>query len=329
MMASKLYTGAFALIAVSLSLAACGDKDDTADDTDGPVSCDNGVDEMVPDVDATDAYWRADIEFHLDDPDESGPSITLTQGGTEVPGTSTTDEDMEVVYFTPDEPLLPSTEYVATLSYCVGDASNTFTTSELGGELTADILDKTYVIDLGSARFVEPAGVGELIGEFVTMNVLVGVAAIDGADITMMGALSEEGNTDQDFCSPTFDLSADFSESPYFVIAADSIELSVAGYTIPLQDFEVSGTFASDGSYFGGGVLAGSVDARDIVEMIDEVDTWEDACNLTASFGAACIACSDGVEACLSLRADQIIADENPGQVLEVVTEEGHPNCEE
>ncbi len=329
-MASNLKVGLFGLFALSLTVVACGDKeDDTGPNTTDP-GCENGIDEMIPEDGSTDAYWRADIEFQLDDPDESGPTVALTQGGAEVAGTSWTSEDLETVYFTPDQPLMPNTDYEATLSYCMGDATIGFTTSDLGAELTADILNKTYVIDLASARFVEPAGVGELIGEFVTMNVLVGVAAIDGADITMMGALSEEGNTDQDFCSPTFDLSADFSESPYFVIAADSIELSVAGYTIPLQDFEVSGTFAADGSYFGGGVLAGSVDARDIVEMIDEVDTWEDACNLTASFGAACVACDDGVEACLSLRADQIIADENVGQVLEEVTEEGtHPNCVE
>ena len=72
------------------------------------------------------------------------------------------------------------------------------------------------------------------------------------------------------------------------------------------------------------------VDARDIVEMIDEVDTWEDACNLTTSFGAPCQACEDGTEACLSLRADQILAEENVGQVLEEVLESGtHPNCVE
>ncbi len=330
-MASNLHTGLFGLIALSFALTGCPANDDTAkDDTSGPDGCENGIDETVPETGATDAYWRADIEFILDDPDESGPSIVLTQGGTEVAGTTWTSEDLEVVYFTPDEPLAPATSYEATLSYCVGDATIDFTTSSLGEDLGADILDKTYVIDLASARFVEPAGVGELIGEFVTMNVLVGVAAIDGSDITMMGALSVEGGTDQDFCTPTFDLAADFAETPYFVIAADSIDLSVAGYVIPLQDFEVSGTFAADGSYFGGGILAGSVDARDIVEMIDEVDTWEDACNLTASFGAPCIACSDGVEACLSLRADQILAEENVGQVLEEVTEEGtHPNCVE
>jgi hypothetical protein len=328
-MASNLKIGLFGLLALSTALVGCPPADDTGKDDTAIEGCDNGIDETYPEAGATDAYWRADIEFALDDPDESGPSIVLTQGGTEVAGTSWTSEDLETVYFTPDASLDPATAYEATLTYCVGDATIDFTTSTLGEDLSGDILNKTYVIDLASARFVEPAGVGELIGEFVTMNVLVGVAAIDGADITMMGALSVEGGSDQDFCTPTFDLAADFTETPYFVIAADSIELAVAGYVIPLQNFEVSGTFAADGSYFGGGILAGMVDARDIVDMIDEVDSWEDACNLTASFGAPCIACDDGTESCLSLRADQILAEENPGQVLEIVTEEGHPNCEE
>jgi len=329
-MASNLKIGLLGLLALSVTVAACGDKEDDTGDSNVDQGCDNGIDETVPESGATDAYWRADVEFVLDDEDTSGPSIVLTEGGTEVAGSSWVSDDLETVYFTPDAPLAPSTSYEATLTYCVGDATIDFTTNNLGEDLTADIMDKTYVIDLASARFVEPAGVGELIGEFVTMNVLVGVAGIDGADITMMGALSVEGGNDQDFCTPTFDLSADFTETPYFVIAADSIDLAVAGYVIPLQDFEVSGTFADDGSYFGGAILAGMVDARDIVEMIDEVDTWEDACNLTASFGAPCQACDDGTESCLSLRADQIIAEENVGQVLEEVLESGtHPNCVE
>jgi hypothetical protein len=318
----------FALIASTLALAvSCGEeKEDTQIEDPG---CGVGIDETVPAADATDAYYRADIEFHLDDADDSGATIALTQGGTDVPGTTWLSEDNEVVYFTPDMPLAPSTAYTATLTYCTGDASINFTTSDLGTTLAADLLTNTYVIDLASARFVEPPGVGELIGEFVTMNVLVGVTAITTSSITMMGALSVEGGTDQDWCTPTFDFpAADFMAAPYFSVIADEITLSVAGYDIPLKDLEVSGTFASDGSYFGGAVLGGTVDARDIVEMIDEVDTWEDACGLTASFGAPCVPCDDGVEACLTLLADQIVAEQNPGQVLEVVGEDD-PRCKE
>ncbi len=327
-MASNLNTG---LLAFSLVLSiGCPPAKDTGDSM-VDESCGVTIDDTIPEDGSTSAYWRADIEFELDDPDETGPTITLTQGDTEVSGTTWISEDLETVYFTPDTALTPSTSYTATLSYCTGDAPISFTTSDLGDDVEADLVGNTYLIDLTSARFVEPAGVGELIGEFVTMNVLVGVTAVDDSTITMMGALSVEGGTDQDFCTPTFDFpAADFSESPYFAVVADEINLSVAGYEIPLQDMEVSGTMASDGSYFGGAVLAGMVDARDIVEMIDEVDSWEDACNLTASFGAPCIACDDAIEACLALRADQIIAEQNSGQTLEVVTEEGtHENCVE
>ncbi|MFH1464324.1 MAG: Ig-like domain-containing protein [Pseudomonadota bacterium] len=320
---------AFALIASTLAFSvACGEEktDDTQIEDPG---CEVGIDETIPADGATDAYYRADIEFQLDDPDESSPTITLSQGGTDVPGSTWLNDDMDVVYFTPTAPLAPSTSYTATLSYCSGTPSINFTTSALGAELTADVVSQTYVIDLATARFVEPAGVGELIGEFVTMNVLVGVTEVSGSEITMMGALSVEGGTEQDFCTPTFDFpAADFSETPYFVVSADEITLSVAGYDIPLKDLEVSGTFASDGTYFGGAVLGGTVDARDIVEMIDEVDTWEDACALTASFGAPCVACDDSVEACLTLLADQIVAEQNPGQVLEVVGEDD-PRCKE
>ncbi len=329
-MASNLNYGMSAVLALGLVLSAgCPTPDKETADT-APTGCENGIDETIPADGAVDAYYRADVEFQLDDADESGPSIVLSSGGTDVAGTSWTDDDNEVVYFTPDSPLDPATSYTATLTYCVGDASIDFTTSPLGMALDTDLTDNTYAIDLASARFVEPAGVGDLIGEFVTMNVLVGVTAYtEGGTIDMLGALSEDNSTVQDYCTPTFPFpQADFSEAPYFSVGPADITLAVAGYEIPMQDLEISGTFADDGSYFGGAVLGGMIDARDIVEMIDEVDSWEDACNLTASFGAPCVACDDGIEACLVLLADQIVAEQVPDQVIdEVLKENTHPDC--
>ena len=83
-MASNLKIGLFGLLALSTALVGCPPPDDSGKDDTALEGCDNGVDETVPEANATDAYWRADVEFQLDDPDESSPSIVLLQGETEV-----------------------------------------------------------------------------------------------------------------------------------------------------------------------------------------------------------------------------------------------------
>lgn len=56
------------------------------DDDDGEIDppCEVFVEETVPASDSTDAYYRADIEFHLSDPD---PTATIV---TTIPGTQVT-----------------------------------------------------------------------------------------------------------------------------------------------------------------------------------------------------------------------------------------------
>ena len=99
--------------------------------------------------------------------------------GTAVDGTSSVDGDM--VYFTPSAPLQPSTSYVANLTYCGSEAPVAvgFSTSDLG--TVADDVSvfegKTYAVDLSSGNFVQPAGVGDLIGGLLENNILIGVTA--------------------------------------------------------------------------------------------------------------------------------------------------------
>lgn len=316
-----------------LALVACNPGKDETGDTNGTTDCGITAENTVPGAGATDAYYRGAVEFELSDPDpEMDPTISLSGPSGDVPGTVSYNEDKDVVYFTPTNALESQTTYTATLHYCSGDSSVDFTTSELGGDLTADLLGKTYVLDIASARFVEPAAVGGLIGTYATMDILVGITGVSAAEITMMGALSVEDSDPptQDFCTPTFDFpAADFNQSPFFQVGPADTPLTVAGYTVTVRDLEISGTFAPDGSYFGGGVLGGLIDARDLVGVVPDMDDPAEICALTASFGAPCIACGDGEEFCLRLLADQIVAEEHPtGATLEVVELENcHDQC--
>jgi len=261
------------------------------------------------------------------------------QKNTDVPGVTILDEETGLISFTPDEALTSSTDYTATLTTCLSEITVSFRTSGLGEPLVEGpegLDDRTYVVNLGSANFVEPAGVGALIGQFLSQNILLGVVKADEDSMLMRGAISLEGSSEQDFCNPSieFPQEADFSEAPYFQIGPEDTTLSAAGFDINIRQLRISGDFAPDYTYFGGGILEGEIDARDLVVILaaEGIISDEDpgaVCELIQPFGVVCEACnSDGAEYCLNVYVNQIVAAEDAGNILEQVDECDPERCE-
>lgn len=330
------------LALAGLALGACnnGSTETGLTDTGDTGMCDVEIDSTVPENGSADAYYRADVEFEISDPDpEMDPTVALaTSDGTTVAGTTSYSEDMETVYFTPDEPLDPETDYDATLTYCRGDSTISFTTSELGKEPEVELEGKTYVLDLASARITQPAALAGLLEQYEDElpTILIGILAVGTDTIDIIGAMADEDSDDivQDYCEPTigFPEGADFSESPYFQVGPADIPFDIDSETsITIYSLLVAGTFAADGSYFGGGELEGEADARDVAAAFPEAGTADEICKLTESFQAPCEACSsDGEEYCLYVTADQIEAEEVEDLTLEVVDEaDTHELCDE
>lgn len=316
----------------TLALFACnGGKDTAGDDTTGgDPTCDITASAEYPIDGQADVYYRSAIEFELSDVDDTATIAVADSSGAAVSGSVSFEDDGELVVFTPDSALSSSTSYTATLTWCGGEAAIGFTTSELGGE-AADVTGKTYVVDITSGRFVEPAGVGDLLGGLLENSILLGVTSVDGSSVSFRGAISETGNTNQDTCTPTLDdfPSADYS-NPYFELAADSLDLAVAGFELSIASINISGTFAPDGSYFGGGILAGQLDARDLVDLLKEqelANNEDEICDLLLGFGVACEACSDGAEYCASILVDQLVAVEQDSEVAQVTQEDCFEGC--
>ncbi len=333
----------FAWISVGFALAACnGDKtgDDTGaatggDGDDGGGSCEITVDSTFPSEGATDHYFLSAIEFELSDADSTASVTVADASGADVAGTVTTID--EVIYFEATGGFSPSSTYTATASLCGGELNPaiTFSTSDLGTARDCDLTDKAFVVDLNNARFLEPAGVADLLLSQLENNIILGVASYTDADnLDIVGAISEDASTDQDFCTESLDFSGvDFTADPTFSVGPEDTTLSVAGYDIKINALEISGTFASDCSYFGGGVLAGELDARDLAPLVGELVGSEDPdeiCELLVGFGVACATCSsDGEEYCVDILADSLAASES-GTPVECVAEgECHPECAE
>ena len=116
----------------------------------------------------TNAYYRTVVDIELDDADDSA-TLTVSAGGSAVAGTTTADGNL--LSFVPDSPLASSTEHEVEITWADGACSvtTTFTTSDVGSAISdpSGLVGNAYDLDLESGRFVEPAGVGSLLGKFL------------------------------------------------------------------------------------------------------------------------------------------------------------------
>ncbi|MBW1878455.1 MAG: Ig-like domain-containing protein, partial [Deltaproteobacteria bacterium] len=242
------------IVLACTALVACKGDDTDIDDTD---TCENAVLETYPVDGETGAYYRTSIEVKFDD-FEDGATFTVTDaGGTEVTGTQTWVGDRLILE--PASPLAAQTTYTTSIDFSCGTPSVSWTTSEVGGALgtPANLNGRSYLLDLASGRFVEPEGVGDFLGDYLDQIVLVGVDTASATEIQMLGALGYENTNDskiyQEPCIPSIDFPmADFIGNPFFNVGPEDTTLSVAGFEVDIQDLQVSGAFAPDGTYISG-----------------------------------------------------------------------------
>ena len=173
---------------------------------------------------------------------------------------------------------------------------------------------------------------GDLIGGLLENAILIGVVSAD-TELEIRGAISTDESTEQDTCTPSLDdfPNADFSQAPYFEIPEGDVAISVAGFTVEINSMSISGSFAADASYFGGGTVSGELDARDLGPLLKgQVDDTspEYLCSLLAGFGVSCVPCvSDNEPYCAELMVVDLIADEQSGELIEVELEDCHETC--
>lgn len=305
----------------------CGPNEDPITEPPDSDECDLSIDETWPE-EGQSIYHRADLEFFLSDPDpDMTPGVALADEIGDIPGETWFSEDQETVYFTPAAPLDPLTAHTATITTCRGDASVTFGTSELGQPLEVDVTGQTWAVALTQGRVLRPENVGDLIFELGVPPVLVEVQQVDD-NLELLGALALEDGT-QDLCTPTIPFpSADFGENPYFEVPASLVTLDVAGVLLPVHEFVLEGTIAPDGTWFGGAIIGGELDARELADLFSEVDGPDELCNLTASFGAPCEPCTtDQATYCLGILVDRLIGEGVDIDLVEVLDPSADPDC--
>ena len=93
----------------------------------------------------------------------------------------------------------------------------------------------------------------------------------------------------------------------------------------------MSGAFDPAGAVISGAVLAGSIDTRPLVPLIDENGGENAVCELVGTFNIQCETCATGGDFCLSLLVDSMAAEEVPGVTVIAVTEAdvtANPDCQ-
>ncbi len=287
--------------------------------------CSNVAYGRWPEDGASDAYHAGQVRVLLATPEPSA-QLSLSTSGQPVAGSSTVDGTM--VRFVPDAFLLPSTTYTVRLDWSCAPVTWTFTTSSVGTPVTAPLEGRTWQLDIGAGHWVEPFGVGPLLGALIERDLLLGVEAWTGADLEMV-AVAEEGG-EQPVCWRTIASDADFSNDPYFVYTATVVEAQLGEEDLTLYDVVFSGSFAADGSAIEGGTIDATVDSRGLVPLLTGGPP-DAVCQLVAALGVFCEPCPDGSGTfCLPARVEAIPGAEVPGLTLEPrdeVTIEADPTC--
>jgi len=316
---------------------------DTDTDTDADTDCNVDIDDMSPEDNEDGVYYRNPVQVWLDGDDPTA-SITVTDvDGRSIDGVVSNDGGL--VSFSPDPSLTPDLGHNVSFTWCGGEENLSFQTSDLGLPLEGDLSDQTFALDLGSATWIEPAGVGDLVGAYLDMNLLVGVQSMEGGMIDFIGAMGEGSTTDQDMCMPTIDFEpGDFSETPYFTVGPADMPVALMGYSVTVFGMSVSGTFDHGGDWMGGVEMKGAFDIAEIGPAIGgavgfDLSDPDVACGTIAMLGVNCGPCPHkDEEHCLSLHLADIEAN-NTGDTIQLIEEAycdeacderaDHPECDE
>lgn len=316
-------TSLVALGALSL-LAAAGCKQptqtrylsDTAfpqPDTGPDDACAVGVIETRPVQGAVGVYYRDEIRVIFDDPGRASTIQLASADGAFEPVQILWDDAELNATVEPLSPLDASTDYVLTVQTCPeNDAVEVaFTTSSFGAPMTvepASLEEQSYHLALGDATYHEPGGLGPIIANYLDQPLLIGVVDANVDSMTLLGAqgrvdgtsgaILQHGSRDTWYFG-----AADFRARPFFSAYASAVPLTYEDTEITFYNFTLEGTFSADGTAIGGCEVVGQIDTRNLGPLLQLGSDPSAACDYVAGVGLECIACPDGQDLCLDLRA--------------------------
>ena len=287
-------------------------------------------------------YFRDDIVFSVTERAEEARISLQTADGSAIEGNTWVDDQVDDgepirVVFTPDQPLAPDTEHIATLDYCGKRPSVRFQTSTLGLPIESPdaVSGWTYAIDLSNATVSKPGIGAQALLTLVDNHLALQVNDLTDDTIDVTIAPTDAATGEQDTCIPTLNagMPNNFQAAPTFLIGPVDVPFALAGYSIRLYDAIATATFASDGAFFAGGTIAGSIDGRDIVDALAgkdilPYDSPETVCDVIANAKLPCTPCADGEPYCLYLEVRDVVGRQTGTRIQTVNALDCHGECE-
>ena len=295
---------------------------------------------LAPDPDTTDFFFEADAWVQFD---EAPDSVTISIDG--APGTQSQDDNLFSYDIT--NALDSTATYTMTIEWAPSTNSPLsfeFSTGPHGGVLTneQDLINTTFEIDLASANFVEPPGVGSIIasqlkGFHLLFMPLDSSNFAEGLLHTLGGlGLEEGGGLVQDPCSGTLpftygddgelgtadDVPAEW-DNPRFVVGPTDLNLAIQGTEARLSDVFLNGVVHPDLDDMQGMTFAGILDTRALDGLLSDEGGEGAACEFLAdTLAIECEECGEPFPGpyCLDALATDMVAVQVPGVVLEQLT---------
>ncbi len=310
------------------------DDDDTTETPENPI-----ILAISPTLDQTDFFYESDAWVQFDtEPD----SVTISIEG----ATGSQSQDGTVFTFDIDGALESNSTYTLTVEWAPSEDSPLsfeFSTGPHGDLVTDEtaLVDTTFEIDLASANFVEPPGIGSIIASqlegFHLLFMPTDESDFDADLLHTLGALGvEDGpNLVQDPCSGTLpftygndgeygtadDVPAEWDD-PRFTVGPTDLALAIQGTEAHIDDVFLSGVVHPDLEDIRGMVFSGTLDTRALDGLLSDGGEEGAACDfLVDTLGISCEPCPSGAgDFCLDVLANEMSAEEVPGLVLEPLT---------
>lgn len=185
-------------------------------------------------------------------------------------------------------------------------------------ESAASLVGRAWSLDLANARWIEPDGLGSVMGSLTESMPLIGVISATETELEMLSAQSDaddqdgDGDTDEQApCVATNPLGIATFDNPNLSLGPSSLVLESAGYTISFEELMLTGAWSSDGAELVVDLEA-ELDTRPIAPLLDPEGGEGAICALVAELEyGECVACStDGEPFCLSVHVANVVGTE-------------------
>ncbi len=214
---------------------------------------------------------------------------------------------------------------IAALLFATGCENGSGTLSDDQANITqglsaiSELVGKTYILDIPSAKWTAPEGLGSEIVK-VQPKYAFQVTAVDESALTFTVLLGTAKNGAQDLCNKTYMIEGTLdAEDMTFTLGPIDVQTYFVGPQTEAMavchDFSVSGQIIDEGAGLVSGEMTAELDARDIYPLfyMASYTTGEALCADLNANGLSCTECSyeSGSDLCLDFTAEDFEVDDS------------------